>query len=209
MKYIKWVAVLMTVIFLFYSQSTKADFRTEEDYTVSLGDSLTHSIVIVNDSIGHGTGFYISPHEVITDEHVIHGASNITVMGKYSQPCPASVYYADSNLDLALLDTKCEGTPLKLADRVKVGQTTVMMGNPDDQQFFLSKGIVSNISPYFVGFDAITFQGDSGAPLVNLNSEVLGVARFVYIASPRAALATSDNTLRQFIAMVKHLKSKE
>lgn len=208
MKYIKWIA-LAVILFLFYSQSTKADFLTEEAKVMSLGESLTRSIVIVNDSLGHGSGFYISPHEVITDEHVIHNADHVTVMDKYSQPCPATVYYADSNFDLALLDTTCEGTPLKLADSVKVGQTAVMMGNPLDQQFFLSKGIVSNLSKYFVGFDAITFQGDSGAPIVNLNSEVLGVAKAVYIASPKAALATSNDTLRQFIATVKYLKSKE
>lgn len=203
------VTVLLAVILFIYVKPTTADFRTEEDKVVALGESLPHSIVVVSDSLGHGTGFYISSNEVITDDHVIHDANNITVMSKEGLPCPATVYYADSNEDLALLDTKCSGEPLKLATSVKVGQTVVMMGNPEDEQFFLSKGIVSNINKYYVGFDAITFTGDSGAPIVDLDGEVLGVARYVFNVSPRAALATSNITLNRFIATVAYLKSKE
>lgn len=200
------IAICAVILFLYIKPAT-ADFQTEEAKVMSLADSLPHSIVIVKSSLGHGTGFYISPHEIITDEHVIHNATNVNTVDNNGKECAVDVYYADSNEDLALLDTKCEGTPLKLATSVKVGQTVVMMGNPDDQQFFLSKGIVSNLSPYFVGFDAMTISGDSGSPIVSLNGEVLGVARWMYNDSNNVAIATNDKTLRQFLATVAHLKS--
>jgi len=206
-KYLLWVIAIAVIFFLIAKPAT-ADLLTEEAKVISLADSLPRSIVIVNDTLGHGTGFYISPHEIITDEHVVHNLFNVTVSDINGKQCPATVYYADSNEDLALLDTKCEGTPLKLATTVKVGQTVVMMGNPEDQQFFLTKGIVSNISRYFVGFDARTIAGNSGAPLVNLNGEVVGVARWVYFASEKVAVATNNETLHTFLATVKMLKEK-
>jgi len=209
MKKYKGLLALVAIVLFLCTKTTTADIMTSEDKTIVLGESLPHSIVIVNDSLGHGSGFFISPHEVITDEHVIHNADNVSIVDNKGKQCPATVYYADSNEDLALLDTKCDGTPLKLATSVKIGQTVVMMGNPEDQQFFLTKGIVSNLSRYFVGFDAMNIPGDSGAPILNLNGEVLGVARWVYNVSPRVGIATNDETLSEFIATVSYLKAKE
>jgi S1-C subfamily serine protease len=205
MKKLIWVTI---VILFLCAKTTTADFITEEDMTINLGKSLPHSIVIIKSSIGHGTGFYISPHEIITDEHVIHNADNVSTVDINGRECPATVYYADSNEDLALLDTKCEGTPLKIATSVKVGQTVIMMGNPETETFFMTKGIVSSLSRYFVGFDARSIAGNSGSPLVSLNGEVLGVTRWVYNVSEKVAVATNNETLNEFIATVKMLKER-
>jgi S1-C subfamily serine protease len=150
-KKLKGLLLIAIVLFLSAKPST-ADFRTEEDKVISLGESLPHSIVIVQDSLGHGTGFYISPFEVITDEHVVHGLNDATTVDSRGKACKVEVYYADPNEDLALLNTSCEGIPLKLAPTVKVGQTLVEMGNPETETFFFTKGIVSSLSRYLVGF---------------------------------------------------------
>lgn len=215
-KYLLWV-IACAVIFFIVAKPATADLLTEEQQVIALGESLPHSIVIVKNyqgadvksEFGHGTGFYISPHEIITDEHVVHDATKITTADKNGKECPATVYYADSNADLALLDTTCEGTPLELATSFEVGQTMVMMGNPETEQFFMTKGIVSEINHYFVGFDATTIPGNSGGPIVNLDGQVLGVCRWVYRVSQNVAMATNNDTLSQFIATVVYLKSKE
>lgn len=205
-KYYIWV-ITIAVIFFIVAKPVTADIMTGEDKTIALGESLPHSVVIVNVHAGHGTGFYISPHEIITDEHVIHNATNVTTVDVNGKECAVNVFYADSNDDLALLDTKCEGMPLKLAKSVKVGQTVVMMGNPETETFFMTKGIVSVLKQYFVGFDATTIPGNSGSPVVNLNGEVVGVAKSVFLVSANIAMATNDEMLTNFLATVAHLKA--
>jgi putative serine protease PepD len=202
--------IKLIVLFLFlvlFSQTTSADFMSEEDKTVALGESLLNSVVIVKTSTHEGTGFYISPYEVITDYHVIKDGSE-NIENDKGKLCEAKLEYEDSELDLAILKTSCEGKPLKIATSAKVGQTVLMMGNPDGEHFFLSKGIVSSLKRKgFVSYDARTIEGNSGGPIVNLSGEVVGVARWVFKVSEKVSIATDYESLARFIAYANHLRS--
>ncbi|MFT5484233.1 MAG: serine protease Do, partial [Halieaceae bacterium] len=145
-----------------------------------------------------GSGFFISSDGyVVTNNHVVDGASNIIVRTSDRQEFSAEVVGADARSDLALL--KVEGTnlpTLKLgkSDLLKVGEWVLAMGSPFGLDFSVSAGIVSakgrslptenneNYVP-FIQTDVAINPGNSGGPLFNLAGEVVGVNSQIYTRS--------------------------
>ncbi|WP_276150829.1 MULTISPECIES: DegQ family serine endoprotease [unclassified Sulfitobacter] len=134
-----------------------------------------------------GSGFVISEDGfVVTNNHVIEGADEITIEFFSGRELKAKVIGTDPNTDIALL--KVEATePLPFvnfgdSDAARVGDWVIAMGNPLGQGFSVSAGIVSarnralsGTYDDYIQTDAAINRGNSGGPLFNMDGGVIGV----------------------------------
>ncbi len=143
-----------------------------------------------------GSGFIIDDKGlIVTNNHVIAGASSITVVLHDGKTLQAKLIGADAKTDLALLKVK---TDIKLksvswgnSDDVKVGNWAMAIGNPFGLVNTVTVGIVSarardiNAGPFddFIQTDASINRGNSGGPLFNLKGQVIGVNTAIYSPS--------------------------
>merc|ERR1712054_670879 len=143
-----------------------------------------------------GSGFIIDDKGlIVTNNHVIAGASSITVVLHDGKTLQAKLIGADPKTDLALLKVK---TDIKLkavnwgnSDKVKVGNWAMAIGNPFGLVNTVTVGIVSarardiNAGPFddFIQTDASINRGNSGGPLFNLKGQVIGVNTAIYSPS--------------------------
>jgi len=154
---------------------------------------------------GLGTGFIIRPDGVIvTNAHVIAGASRISVMLRDGTTYPATAIGTDETNDLAVLKVKASGlpvAPLGDSDNLLVGEWAIAIGNPygfmlGNSEPSVTAGVISGVgrnlvargegpSAYFdmVQTDASINPGNSGGPLVSATGEVIGVNSSIYSTS--------------------------
>ena len=151
-------------------------------------DTRFDSVVIVMTEKGLGSGFFISNDEILTNYHVIEGASTITVINNNNKKSSAVVIKKDLKRDLALLKTNMTGTPvIFFNDQLKQGEMVEALGHPKGRKFSLTKGWISAIrkesSTYsatgkndvlFIQTDAAINNGNSGGPLF-YKDKVVGV----------------------------------
>lgn len=134
-----------------------------------------------------GSGFVISEDGfIVTNNHVIDGADEVTIEFFNGGELPATVVGTDPNTDIALLkvDTD-EALPFVSfgdSDVARVGDWVMAMGNPLGQGFSVSAGIVSarnralsGTYDDYIQTDAAINRGNSGGPLFNMDGEVVGV----------------------------------
>ncbi len=137
---------------------------------------------------GQASGFIVS-HDgyVLTNAHVVQNAEEITVLLTDGKEYQGKVIGADTNTDVAVV--KIDGTNLPFlslgnSDSLEVGQWVVAIGNPLGLQTSVTAGVVSakgrnNLSlarvEDFIQTDASINRGNSGGPLLSLNSEVIGM----------------------------------
>ena len=142
-----------------------------------------------------GSGFVISPDGyVVTNNHVISGASKIQVSFDDREKLDAELIGTDSRTDIALLKiTNPKGQLPSVrfsAKPVRVGDWVLAVGNPFGLGGTVTAGIVSALSrdigsgPYdFLQIDAAVNKGNSGGPTFNLEGEVVGVNTAIYSPS--------------------------
>ncbi len=143
-----------------------------------------------------GSGFIITADGyIVTNNHVIKDATQITVTLNDGREFEAAVKGADSRTDLAVL--KIEETNLPYlnfgdSDALRAGEWVVAIGNPFGLEGTITKGIVSakgrqdlGIAQYeeFIQTDAAINPGNSGGPLLNVRGEVIGVNTAIYTRS--------------------------
>ncbi|MEC7259314.1 MAG: trypsin-like peptidase domain-containing protein, partial [Pseudomonadota bacterium] len=134
-----------------------------------------------------GSGFVISEDGfVVTNNHVIDGADEITIEFFSGKELAAEVVGTDPNTDIALLKVETD-SPLPFvqfgdSDQALVGDWVIAMGNPLGQGFSVSAGIVSarnralsGTYDDYIQTDAAINRGNSGGPLFNMDGEVIGV----------------------------------
>jgi len=134
-----------------------------------------------------GSGFVISEDGyVVTNNHVIEGADEITIEFFSGQELTATVIGTDPNTDIALLKVEA-AAPLPFvsfgdSDASRVGDWVIAMGNPLGQGFSVSAGIVSarnralsGTYDDYIQTDAAINRGNSGGPLFNMDGQVIGV----------------------------------
>ena len=140
-----------------------------------------------------GSGFIISEDGlVVTNNHVIEGADEITVTLSDDTQHTAELLGRDPKTDLALLRIDA-GAPLpavKWGDSTaaRVGDWVVAIGNPFGLGGTVTAGIISarqrdiNQGPYdsFIQTDASINRGNSGGPMFNMNGDVIGVNTAIF-----------------------------
>jgi serine protease Do len=143
-----------------------------------------------------GSGFIVDPKGVIvTNNHVIEGADEITVSLQDGTQLKATLVGTDTKGDIAVLRVKPD-KPLPAvtfgdSSASRVGDWVLAIGNPFGLGGTVTAGIVSargrNIDqgPYddFIQTDAAINRGNSGGPLFNMNGDVIGVNTAIYSPS--------------------------
>ncbi|MFH5805470.1 trypsin-like peptidase domain-containing protein [Alienimonas sp. DA493] len=139
-----------------------------------------------------GSGAVIDPAGLIlTNNHVVEGASEVTVRFENGDEYTTSDILTDPDTDVALLrlnpedlgDKKLPSVQLADSSRTQVGDWVLAFGSPLNQQFSMTAGIVSGKSrtsglaarENFLQHDAAINPGSSGGPLVNLDGQIVGV----------------------------------
>lgn len=175
----KLLPLILVMGFLLFSQSSADTLYNEEAQMIQIStQALQSTVKITSTNLVEGSGFYISPNEVLTNFHVIKGGG-FRILMKDGKSCTAELKYQDSGIDLALLTTDCTGVPLELTESYTVGQTVLAVGNPDIYDWMVTRGIVSGEGWQHILFDAPITQGSSGGPLVDIEGKVIGVVSMV------------------------------
>ena len=145
-----------------------------------------------------GSGFIISADGyLLTNNHVVEDADEITVSLGDRREYEAEVIGADERSDVALLKIEAENLPVLKIGRSKdlrVGEWVVAIGSPFQLRFSVTSGIVSakgrsipngSDSTYvpFIQTDVAINPGNSGGPLFNLEGEVIGINSQIYTRS--------------------------
>ena len=186
-------------------QVKKVDGQTKMD-PATVYASVVNSAVSINCSAtsnifgqqtqtaSSGSGFIITEDGyVVTNYHVVSGASSVQVTLYNGDTYDATVIGGDSDYDVAVLKINASGLqPVTLGESadVNVGDTVLAIGNPlGELTFSMSQGIVSSCdrainvdgTPFnMIQVDCSINPGNSGGPLVNLYGEVVGIVSAKY-----------------------------
>jgi len=167
---------------------------------------------------GTGSGFiYDDQGHIVTNYHVIEGASSVLVTLTDGTTHEAEIVGQDSSTDLAVLRIEAPSMPAPMpmgdSDDLRVGQFVVALGNPFGLERTLTFGVISALgrtiqSPdgRFIGeaiqTDAPINPGNSGGPLLDLNGQVIGVNSQIISPSRSSAgigFAISSNTVKRVV----------
>ncbi len=148
---------------------------------------------------GQGSGFIFDPEGyVITNNHVVEDADEITVKLNNGRRIKAEIIGLDPKTDLALIKLQEKGPYPTISfgnsSELKVGDWVVAIGNPLGLDQTVTSGIISgrdrkNVSPSrssydnFLQTDAAINRGNSGGPLLNVYGEVIGINSLIATAS--------------------------
>ncbi|NPV08846.1 MAG: PDZ domain-containing protein [Anaerolineae bacterium] len=133
---------------------------------------------------------------IVTNNHVVEGASRVTVVFSDERQFEATIVGTDRDSDLAVIQVGADPellVPLELGDSelVQVGQTAVAIGNPFRFEGTMTAGIVSALGrvsmqasgfslPDLIQTDASINPGNSGGPLFDIRGRVIGVNTMIY-----------------------------
>ncbi len=171
-----------------------------------------------------GSGFIISPDGyIVTNEHVIHNATEILVTTTTGDQMQAQIVGADYYSDIALLKVDAKNLPyleMGNSDSVIIGEWVIALGNPfglfsNNDQPSVTVGVVSATNRDFsrnpegrvykdmIQTDASINRGNSGGPLVNSLGQVIGMDTMIFTEGGGGSLgigfAIPINRIKQII----------
>ncbi|MGH7184045.1 MAG: Do family serine endopeptidase, partial [Nitrospiraceae bacterium] len=140
-----------------------------------------------------GSGVIVDPSGfIVTNNHVVEGATQITVTLSDRREFSAKVVGTDPKTDLAVVKIEAKDLPaLKWAEyeKLEVGDLVLAVGSPFGLSSTVTLGIISalgrgnvGIADYedFIQTDAAINPGNSGGALVNLNGELIGINTAIF-----------------------------
>jgi len=189
------------------SQTPGADFTNWADAV----EKIRPSVISVETSTGSGSGWIIdSKGLIITNEHVVAGASDVGVVLADGRYFDVIEIYADEVSDIAVLIVEASDLPVAAigkSSELRVGQPVAAVGNALGLGISMKGGWVSqlNVSTVVSGkalyglieTDAAMNPGNSGGPLISLAGEVVGItnAKLVDITIEGVGYAISIDSI--------------
>ena len=192
------------------------DTLLEDGSLSSLYELVLPGVVSVGTEIGLGSGFvFDSEGHVVTNHHVVEGASTVEVAFASGFKAHGTVIGSDADADIAVIQVDAPAEqihPLAIGDSnsLQVGQSVVAIGNPFGLNGTMTLGIISGLgrtqpaheSPgggFFstadvIQTDAAINPGNSGGPLFNLNGEVVGVNQSIRTTNVDATTGNAVNS---------------
>jgi 2-alkenal reductase len=183
----------------FVAPDADAIVAAQEQVISGIYDRLVPSVVRIRSSRpreplpSSGSGFvWDDQGHIVTNHHVIEGASRVTVIFADDTELEATVLGSDPDSDLAVLQAEESDhpmTPVILGDSsaVRVGNIAVAIGNPFGLEFTITSGIISAVGrtinsgnsdfsiPQVIQTDAPINPGNSGGPLLDRQGQVIGI----------------------------------
>ena len=154
---------------------------------------------------GSGSGFvYKTDNEfgfIMTNQHVVDGATKITIVSTSKEEVEAELLGKDKYLDVAILRIPKEKViavaSIGSSEKVELGETVMAIGTPVDEEYYntVTGGYISGINRKVtvsvqtsndwvqdvIQIDAPINPGNSGGPLININGEVIGITSLKFI----------------------------
>ncbi|TQJ59781.1 S1-C subfamily serine protease [Arthrobacter sp. SLBN-83] len=169
-----------------------------------LVENLSPSVVTIFTQSGLGSGVvYSADGLILTNEHVIHGATTVEVGFADGQRVEGTVKASDAVTDLALVQAKRTGLPKPTYQSTlpKVGEGALVLGSPLGFENTATAGIISGLHRSIPGSasnslslvdliqtDAPISPGNSGGAVINMRGEVIGISE-AYIPPSSGAVS--------------------
>ncbi|MGQ9857679.1 MAG: Do family serine endopeptidase [Thermodesulfobacteriota bacterium] len=167
-----------------------------------------------------GSGVVVDPKGLIlTNEHVIQGASSIRVTLSDQREFEAKVVGADPPSDLAVLRIQTKESlpviPMGRSNDLMIGETVIAIGNPFGLSHTVTTGVISALNRSirtesrvyrdFIQTDAAINPGNSGGPLLNIDGELIGINTAIYQKAQGVGFAIPiDRAKRIMRELIEH-----
>jgi S1-C subfamily serine protease len=184
--------------------------EAEEQLLIHLYERVSPSVVYINVTLangfggGTGSGFVLDNQgHIVTNNHVVEGASRILVHFVDDTTVEAELVGADPDNDLAVIQVDVPASllmPVELGDSatLRVGQRAIAVGNPFGFEQTMTTGIISALGrvvlqdsgfslPKLIQTDAAINPGNSGGPLLDSQGRVIGVTTLIFSSSGSSA----------------------
>ena len=163
---------------------------------------------------GLGSGVIIDASGiVITNDHVIRGASEVHVVLADGRQLDAEVIGADADADLAVLKIVGKGpfptAKLGTSSDLMIGETTIAIGSPLGLKKTVTVGVVSALGRTirnegrtfndFIQTDASINPGNSGGPLLNIDGEIIGINSAIIASAQNIGFAIPADKVRRIV----------
>lgn len=202
----------------------------EEGSLEALYQNVLPGVVAIRTDTGEGSGFMFDAEgHVVTNQHVVEGASTIEIHFSSGFKAYGTVVGVDTYADIAVIKVDAPGEeihPLLIGDSsvLQVGEPVVAVGNPFGLNGTMTLGIISGLgrtqpvgeatasggffsTADIIQTDAAINPGNSGGPLFNLNSEVIGINQSIFTnnANPDGQPTNSGVGFSVSINLVKRI----
>jgi serine protease Do len=163
---------------------------------------------------GLGSGVLVDPNGIIiTNDHVIRGASAINVVLADGRELEAEVIGSDANNDLAVLKVSTKqplpAAKLGTSSDLMIGETVIAIGSPFGLSKTVTSGVVSATGRTFkadgrtyndfIQTDAAINPGNSGGPLLNVDGDVIGINTAIFASAQGIGFAIPADKVRRIV----------